>query len=168
MWDVTDLMYTSLAGNPWKAEEPSKSSWKRRNLNSLTTIPPFIRFFIHIFNKHLLRAKLRVALCFLDKLASWSQPWGWLLLPHSPSWALKCILVEKILANSEKEFFQNLSMGRKHFSTLYFTVCLCSESEHTFIKYQIMFEGILLLKTQLMLIFYKRWVSFPKAKFQRC
>lgn len=53
-----------LDREPMKVEEPRKASWKRRNLSSLTAIPPFAHFLIHTFNTHLLRAMLSIALCF--------------------------------------------------------------------------------------------------------
>lgn len=70
MLDRADFMGSSLPGNPRKPDKPREDSWKRRSLSPLTTIPSFVHFFIHTFNKHLLRAKLTVALCFPGKLAS--------------------------------------------------------------------------------------------------
>lgn len=40
-----------------KLEESGKTSWKKGKLSSLITTPPFVHFFIYIFNKHLLRAE---------------------------------------------------------------------------------------------------------------
>ena len=53
--------------------EPTKAGgtqggFLEENPQPLTTIPPSAHFFIHMFNKHLLRAEC--GFCFLDKLAS--------------------------------------------------------------------------------------------------